>query len=193
MKIRTLIGLCLLLMATTAVAEEDASQSDYWNDGKPEVLLGAFFDEAGLDSILEGEVPDTLVVRLMIWNGGIRGEGYVRALEYSIELPDGLELLRDNLPEYSNMALGKIATGMSQVVHDQDGDGLLINTLTLIRTGDLAYDARIRVKENPESGYLRYVYGMGSPRNVAMRKMWGQDGILNPRVSGLDWKPLRSH
>jgi hypothetical protein len=100
---RLLLALLLLAVASAAPADDESS---FWNDGKAEVVLGAYFDAAGTDTIFEGQPPDTLTVYLMMWNGSRRNEGLIRALEYLVELPPGLTLLRDELPDYSNLAMG---------------------------------------------------------------------------------------
>jgi hypothetical protein len=188
-----IVSISLLLLAIALPAAADDPPTVFWNDGQPEVSLGAYFNPEGTDSVLEGEVPDTLTVYLMMWNGSRRNEGGIRALEYRVELPPGLTLLHDTLPDYSNLAMGKVLTGFTQAVKDKIGDGLLINTLTLLRTDEVPYDARIRILPHPDSGFLRYVCGKGSPRNVEMHLLAAQDGILNPKVAATSFKPIRSH
>ena len=146
------LTLAALLALLAAPAFADDPPTVFWNDGEPEVSLGVYFDAAGRDSVWEGEVPDTLTVYLMMWNGSRRNEGGIRALEYMVELPSGLMLIHDALPDYSNLAMGRVLTGFTQAVQDKIGDGLLINTLTLLRTSDIAYDARIRILPHPDSG-----------------------------------------
>jgi len=189
---KTFLSLLLLLLLVSSASAEE-KKSEFWNDGQPEVTLGVYFDAAGTDSILEGVVPDTLVVYLMMWNGSRRNEGGIRALEYRLELPEGLTVLHDDLPAYSNLAMGKVQTGFTQAVQDKIGDGLLINTLTLLRTAAVPFDARIRIRPHPDSGYLRYVHGKGSPRNVDMHLLMPHDALLNPKLQGQNFKPIRSH
>ncbi len=184
-----LTALILLALALPASAEE----TPFWNDGNPEVILGAYFDEAGTDSIFEGEISDSLTVYLVMWNGGTRNEGGIRALEYRVELPDGLMLMRDDLPDYSNLAMGTLQDGFTQAVKDKYGDGLLINTLTLFKVGEIPFDARIRIRAHPVSGFLRYVHGKGAPDNVDVHMLQAQDGILNPKLTRQGFKPVRSH
>ncbi|MCB1163551.1 MAG: hypothetical protein R3C71_14110 [Candidatus Krumholzibacteriia bacterium] len=187
------LTLAALLALLAAPAFADDPPTVFWNDGEPEVSLGVYFDAAGRDSVWEGEVPDTLTVYLMMWNGSRRNEGGIRALEYMVELPSGLMLIHDALPDYSNLAMGRVLTGFTQAVQDKIGDGLLINTLTLLRTSDIAYDARIRILPHPDSGYLRYVHGKGGPRNVDMHMLEARDGLLNPKLAATTFKPIRSH
>ena len=184
-----LTALILLGLALPASADE----TPFWNDGNPEVILGAFFDAAGTDSIFEGEITDSLTVYLMMWNGSTRNEGGIRALEYRVELPDGLMLMRDDLPDYSNLAMGTLEGGFAQAVTDKHGDGLLINTLTLFKVGEIPYDARIRILPHPASGFLRYVHGKGAPDNVELHMLEARDGILNPKLTRQGFKPVRSH
>jgi len=188
-----LLPVILLCAGLQPAASARADDSTFWEDGDPEVILGVYFDEAGTDSVLEGEVPDTLTAHLMMWNGGNRGEGPIKALEYLIELPEGLTLLGDELPEYSNLAMGTLLEGFVQAILEQPGDGLLINTMTLVRSGELPFDARIRVLPHPDSGYLRYVHRWGPrPVDVGTHLLQPQDGILNPKVREAGWKPIRS-
>jgi hypothetical protein len=186
---RLLAAVLLISLALPALADDESS---FWNDGQPEVVLGAYFDPAGTDTLFEGQPPDTLIVYLTMWNGSRRNEGLIRALEYLVELPPGLALLRDELPDYSNLAMGKVNTGFTQAIRDQIGDGLLINTLTLLRTEELAPDARIRILPHPDSGFLRYVHGTGSPRNVAVHLLVPQDAVINPKLAVQELKPVRS-
>lgn len=186
---RSLALLLILAFAPPALADDESS---FWNDGQAEVILGAYFDPAGTDTIFEGEPPDTLTVYLMMWNGSRRNEGGIRALEYLVELPPGLSLIRDELPDHSNLAMGKVLTGFTQAVRDKIGDGLLINTLTLLCTEALAPDARIRILPHPDSGFLRYVHGTGSPRNVAVHLLVPQDAVINPKLAVQELKPIRS-
>lgn len=185
------LALALLLLAAALPAGADEA-STFWNDGKPEVILGAYFDAAGTDTIFEGEPADTLKVYLMMWHGSRRNEGGIRALEYRVELPVGLTLIHDELPDYSNLAMGKVLTGFTQAVRDKIGDGLLINTLTLLRTDPIPPDARIRILPHPDSGFLRYVHGQGSPRNVDVHLLVAQDGVINPKLATQPLKPIRS-
>jgi hypothetical protein len=184
--------LALILLTALALPAQASDETSFWNDGQAEVILGAYFDPAGVDTILEGEPPDTLKVYLMMWNGSRRNEGGIRAIEYLVELPSGLSLLHDELPDHSNLAMGKVLTGFTQAIRDQIGDGLLINTLTLLRTEALAPDARIRILPHPDSGFLRYVHGKGSPHNVAMHLLVPQDAVINPKLTVQELKPIRS-
>lgn len=184
--------LALILLTALAMPAQADDESSFWNDGQAEVILGAYFDAAGTDTIFEGEPPDTLRVYLMMWNGSRRNEGGIRALEYLVELPPGLSLVHDELPDYSNLAMGKVLTGFTQAVRDKIGDGLLINTLTLLRTQPLAPDARIRILPHPDSGFLRYVHGTGSPRNAEVHLLVAQDAVINPKLAVHELKPVRS-
>jgi len=76
-----------LLLSTEAAAEEQSNS--LWNDGEPEVILGAFFDEAGIDTVIEGQIPDTLTVLLIMQNGGSRDEGPVLASNTASSCPQG--------------------------------------------------------------------------------------------------------
>ncbi|MCP4550050.1 MAG: hypothetical protein GY835_26625 [bacterium] len=195
MKYPLMTILILLLTASVALAEDDrpvAKRAALWDDGDPEVSLGAYFDAQGVDSILEGDIPDTLIVSIIMMNGGMRDEGDIRALEYSIEYPTGLEFLRDELPIYASMAMGDINKGITQVVKNMDGHGLLINTLTFLKVGDVPFDSRIMVNPHPQTGHMRYVYGKGAPENVEQHLMEGKSALLNPKLSGVQWKPTRA-
>ena len=186
---RIFLAACLLAaLALPSAAEE----TNLWQDDLPEVVLGVYFDEAGTDTLLEGSVPDTLTVHLIMWNGGNRSEGDIRALEYMIGVPEGLMLLSNVLPDYSNLSMGTITTGFTQAVNSQSGDGLRIATITLVRTGEIAYDAEIEVLPNPQSGFLRYVHQWGSgASNVAMHAMVAQNAIVNPKLTEKSWQPVR--
>jgi len=187
--------LTALLLAIVAVLPARAGETLLWEDGKPEVVLGAYFDEAGLDTLLEGEPPDTLTVYLVMWNAGTRYEGNVMALEYRIDLPEGVSLVgQSEVPEYTNLAMGSVLEGFTQAILDKPGDGLLVNTLHLAVTGPVAYDARIRVMSHPGTGLLRYVHRTGGEQIVGMHLMVGRDAILNPKVTEAEqsWKPVRS-
>jgi hypothetical protein len=85
-----------------------------------------------------------------------------------------------------------VNTGFTQAIRDRVGDGLLINTLTLLRTEELAPDTRIRILPHPDSGFLRYVHGSGSPHNVAVHLLMPQDALLNPKLAVQELKPVRS-
>ncbi len=190
MKKPLIASLILLSFVLPAAAGEDTR---WWNDGEPEVILGAYFDAAGADTLFEGEIPDTVTVYLMLWNGSLRNEGGIRALEYRVELPEGLMLMRDDLPEHSHLAMGTVLGGFTQAIMDRPGNGLLINTLVLYRVGKVPYDARIRILPHPASGYLRYVHGNGSPENVDLHLLQAQDAVLNPKLSQRGFRPVRSH
>lgn len=179
----------LIALAAPGRAEEPTR---FWNDGKPEVVLGAYFDEAGRDTLFEGEIPDSVTVYIMMWNGSRRGEGGIRALEYRLEIPEGFLIMSDELPEHSKLAMGTVQDGFTQAVTDQPGDGLLINTIKLYKVGEVPFDARLRILPHPVSGYLRYVHGSGSPENVDLHLLRAQDAIFNPRVTQQGFKPVRS-
>jgi len=179
-----------LLLSTEAAAEEQSNS--LWNDGEPEVILGAFFDEAGSDTVIEGQIPDTLTVLLIMQNGGSRDEGPVLGIEYSIELPAGLSLVREELPAHTNMAMGTVLEGLTQAIREQPGNGLIVNTLTLAHSGPVPYDARIRVLPHPVSHGLRYVHRWGKTiADVDTHSMLGQDAILNPKLTGAAFQPVK--
>ncbi|MBN2170807.1 MAG: hypothetical protein JW819_05770 [Candidatus Krumholzibacteriota bacterium] len=192
---RLITALLLAILAAPAAVNARADETRLWEDGKPEVILGVYFDEAGLDTLLEGEPPDTLTVYLVMWNAGTRYEGNVMALEYRVDLPEGLSLIgKSEVPEYTNLAMGSVSEGFTQAILDKPGDGLLVNTLHLAVMGPVAYDARIRVMPHPGTGLMRYVHRTGGPQKVGMHLMLGQDAIVNPKVTEAeqDWKPIRS-
>ncbi len=187
---QTLIALILLAFALPATA---ATAPEFWNDGEAEVILGAYFDTAGRDSVFEGEIGDTLSVYLMMWNGSLRNEGGIRVLEYSIELPDCFMLMKDELPEHSHLAMGTVTGGFAQAITDEHGDGLLINTLKLYKVSEVPFDARIRVLPHPMSGFMQYGAGKGAPDNIEMHRLQPEDAILNPKLVRQSFKPVRSH
>jgi hypothetical protein len=187
----TLLSTCLLALGLAGIA--GAQETLFWDDGEPEVVLGVYFDKAGTDTLLEGEVPDSLVAYVIMWNGGLRDEGVIRALEYRIDIPDGLVLVRDVIPDYSTLSMGTVTAGFTQAISGMPGDGLLMDTLYLARIGEIAFDAEFRVLPNPASGYLRYVHQVGSGvSSVAMRLMQPQDAIINPKLSTKKWEPVRA-
>ncbi len=186
----TLLATCLLAggLSLTAIAQE----TFLWEDGEPEVSLGVYFDAAGTDTLLEGQVPDSLTAYVMIWNGGARNEGGMRAIEYRVELPDGLKLIRDVVPDYSNLSMGTVTEGFTQAITNMPGDGLLVDTLYLVKTGEVPYDAEFRVLANPASGNLRYVHQTGSGvSDVQMHLMVPQNATINPKLATQSWEPVR--
>ncbi|MDP6418003.1 MAG: hypothetical protein QF492_01495 [Candidatus Krumholzibacteria bacterium] len=184
-----ILFLPLLALANPAVT--------LWEDGEAEVVLGAYFDEGGTDSTLSELKSDTLTVYLVMWNGSLRGEGPINALEYRVELPEGLLLLKDELPEYSKIAIGDALDGMAQtIVPARKGDGLLINTLHLRRTAELPGDAIIRIVAPELPALLQYV-SLRVPENfrsVEKHRMLGGSAVINPLLSKAEetWKPVRS-
>jgi hypothetical protein len=192
LRAKLLIPLALLAVLF-AGAEAGKETNDLWHDGEPEVILGAYFNESGTDTIWEEAVPDTIEVWIMMWNGGLRDEGPVIALEYLVDLPEGLILLREELPDYSNMAMGTADAGIAEAIREKHGDGLLVNKLYLAKTGDLAYDSRIRILAHPDSGFLRYVHRWGKGvSDIDVHHLVPQDAILNPKLSGTEFKPVKS-
>jgi len=189
---RTILATLVLAVALGAAAV-DHPEAPFFNDGRPEVVLGAYFNEAGTDSLMEFE-GDSLLVYLVMWNAGLRGEGDVAALEYKIELPDGIHLAKDTLPEYSHLCIGTVLKGFSQTLEKRPGHGLLVETLHLVRIGPVAKDARIRVLPHPETQLLQWVAMPGGPGTVRKYQMLGRDAILNPELTTAleSWKPLRS-
>ncbi len=181
----------LLLLATAALSQ--TSDGAFFNDGEPEVILGAYFDIAGTDTLMTLKA-DTLSVYLVMWNASLRDEGEVVALEYQIQIPDGLRLVKDELPLYSHLCLGTVEAGFSQTLEKRHGDGLLVNTLRLYRDGDVADDARIRVLPHPDTEKLQWVAMPGGPKSVTIYLMHGQDAIVNPKLTTAleGWKPVKS-
>jgi len=190
---KTTFSMLALLMVATAATAQPNTDATWFADGKPEVVLGAYFDAAGSDTILTLQA-DTLSVYLVMWNGGLRGEGDVAALEYKIELPEGLRLIKDELPDYSHLCLGTVEKGFSQTLDKRPGDGLLVETLRIYRDGPVANDARIRVLPNPETHMLQWVAMPKGPKSVQKYLMRGQDAILNPKLTKVikSWKPVKS-
>jgi hypothetical protein len=186
----TLFALILIAMALPAFA---ADSPEFWNDGDPEVVLGAYFDATGRDSVFEGEIGDTLSVYLMMWNGSLRNEGGIRVLEYSIDIPDCFMLMKDELPKHSHLAMGTVTGGFAQAITDEHGDGLLINTLKLYKVSEVPFDSRIRVLPHPVSGFMQYGAGKGSPENIEMHRLQPADAILNPKLVRQGFKPVRSN
>jgi hypothetical protein len=137
---------------------------------------------------------DTLSVYLVMWNGGLREEGDAAALEYMIEIPEGLRLIKDELPPYSHLCIGTVDKGFSQTLEKRPADGLLVNTLRFWRDGEVADDARIRVVPHPDTELLQWVAMPGGPQSVVKYMMSGQDAILNPKLTSAieGWKPVRS-
>jgi hypothetical protein len=185
-----LLMIAIALATLTSVAGANKART-LWNDGEPEVTLGIYFDEAGTDSILSGEVPDTLIAYVVMTNGSIRDEGSVWAVEYMVEIPDGLILLSEELPEYSNMAMGTALGGITEAVREKSGNGLLLNKLILLKRNEVPFDSRIKVVPHPVTKNLLYVYGTGT-KDIHEGLMVGQDGIVNPKVSEASWKPVHS-
>jgi hypothetical protein len=187
----TITMFAFLLLATVALAQ--TSDGAWFGDGEPEVILGAYFDIAGTDTLMTLSA-DTLSVYLVMWNAGQRNEGDVVALEYMIQLPEGLRLIKDELPLYSHLCLGTVETGFSQTLEKRYGDGLLLNTLRLYRDGEVADDARIRVLPHPDTEKLQWVAMPGGPKSVRIYLMGGQDAILNPNLTTAleSWKPVKS-
>jgi len=170
-----------LLLAGSAAAIQ-AGDAVFFKDGKPEVVLGAYFNLAGTDTVMSLEA-DTLSVYLVMWNAGLRGEGEVAALEYRVELPEGLKLIKDELPDYSHLCIGTVEKGFSQTMDKQPGDGLLVNTLRLYRTGTVSKDARVRILPHPETDLLQWVAMPGGPESVRKYMMLGRDAILKPELA----------
>ena len=84
---RILSFLLLALLAAPAFAQGSAA---LWDDGKPEVSIGVYFDLAGTVSVHE-TVTDTLTAYIILKNNTLRSEGDCIAVEYRLELPEGLE------------------------------------------------------------------------------------------------------
>lgn len=183
--------LSLLTVAASAPAQH--ADAFFFEDGEPEVVLGAYFNRAGTDTVMTLEA-DTLSVYLVMWNAGLRGEGDVAALEYRIQLPPGLKLIKDDLPDYSHLCLGTVEKGFSQTLERRPGHGLLINTLRLYRTGQVPKDARIEVLPHPDTELMQWVAMPGGPKSVRKYLMLGQDAILNPELTTAieSWKPVKS-
>ncbi len=190
----TIAMLALIALATTAFADNKHLDAIWFDDGLPEVVLGAYFNIEGTDTVMTLEA-DTLSVYLIMWNGGLREEGDVAALEYMIEIPEGLKLMKDELPRYSHLCIGTVEKGFSQTMEKRPGDGLLVNTLRFYRSGEVADDARIRVLPHPDSQLLQWVAMPGGPQSVVKYMMSGQDAILNPKLTSAieSWKPIRSN
>ncbi len=102
-------------------------------------------------------------------------------------------LMKDELPEYSNLAMGTVTGGFAQAVANEYGDGLLINKLTLYKVSEVPFDARIRVLPHPMSGFMQYGSGKGGPDNIEMHRLLPADAILNPKLTRKGFKPVRSH
>jgi len=185
----TMLG--LLLFAASAFGQH--ADAVWFDDGDPEVLLGAYFNPEGTDTVMEIEA-DTFLVYLVMWNAGLRDEGEVAALEYMVGVPEGLKLVKDVLPEYSHLCLGTVETGFSQTLEKKPGDGLLLNTLHFRRTGEVADDARIQILPHPETELLQWVAMPGGPNTVRKFMMKGQDAVVNPRLTKAieSWKPVKS-
>lgn len=192
MKIKIAL-LTLLAFAAAAFADNKHLDAIWFDDGLPEVLLGAYFNIEGTDTVMTLEA-DTLSVYLVMWNGGLREEGDAAALEYMIEIPEGLRLIKDELPPYSHLCIGTVDKGFSQTLEKRPADGLLVNTLRFWRDGEVADDARIRVVPHPDTELLQWVAMPGGPQSVVKYMMSGQDAILNPKLTSAieGWKPVRS-
>ena len=106
--------------------------------------------------------------------------------------PVGLRLIKDVLPKYSNLAMGEVEKGLTQGVNDQVGDQLLINTLYLEKTGELDYDARIRIMPHPVSKKILYASYVGYVKNTKEYVMLAQDAVINPKMHQKEFKPVRS-
>ncbi len=192
MKIKIAL-LTLLVFVAAASADNKHLDAIWFDDGLPEVVLGAYFNIEGTDTVMTLEA-DTLSVYLVMWNGGLREEGDAAALEYMIEIPDGLRLIKDELPPYSHLCIGTVDKGFSQTLEKRPADGLLVNTLRFWRDGEVADDARIRVVPHPDTELLQWVAMPGGPQTVVKYMMSGQDAILNPKLTSAieGWKPVRS-
>lgn len=192
MKIKIAL-LTLLVFVGAASAANKHLDAIWFDDGLPEVVLGAYFNIEGTDTVMTLE-SDTLSVYLVMWNGGLREEGDAAALEYMIEIPEGLRLIKDELPPYSHLCIGTVDKGFSQTLEKRPADGLLVNTLRFWRDGEVADDARIRVVPHPDTELLQWVAMPGGPQSVVKYMMSGQDAILNPKLTSAieGWKPVRS-
>ncbi len=192
MKITTTL-LALLVFGGAASADNKHLDAIWFDDGLPEVVLGAYFNIEGTDTVMTLEA-DTLSVYLIMWNGGLREEGDAAALEYMIEIPEGLRLIKDELPPYSHLCIGTVEKGFSQTLEKHPADGLLVNTLRFWRDGEVGNDARIRVVPHPDTDLLQWVAMPGGPQTVVKYMMSGQDAILNPKLTSAieGWKPIRS-
>ena len=188
---RILSFLLLALLAAPALAQGGAA---LWDDGKPEVSIGVYFDLAGTVSVHE-TVTDTLTAYIILKNNNLRGEGDCIAIEYRLELPDGLILVKDTLPRYSHICLGTLLTGFSQTVEPQAGRTFLLSTLQLLRVGELAADAPIRIIAHPKTEMMQYVSRVGTAADrLKTHRVVGEDAIVNPVVTKAQqsWKPVKS-
>lgn len=172
-----------------------AGEHTLWNDDQAEVFVGAYFNEAGTDTLCELD-SDRFTVYLVMWNGSLRGEKVI-AVEYSVELPESLTLVSSEIPE-GTLVIGTELKGMVQSVPARYGDGLLLNTLHLLREGALPPDARIRVQPHPRTGELIYVHRHGEGHGAAgvgTHLARGGDAILNPKLTEArsSWQPVKSH
>ena len=186
--------LSLLLMTLVAVTALAQGEITYWNDGKPEVSIGIYFDPAGTVTSMKAE-QDTLTAYIIMKNNNLRGEGACIAMEYRLELPENLVLTRDELPPYSHICLGTLMDGFSQTIEASEKSTILLNTLHLLRTGELGDDATLSIVEHPKTGKMQYVSRVNpNAQSVGQHMVVGGEAVLNPRLANAleGLRPVRS-
>jgi hypothetical protein len=144
--------LCVLSCSKKEEEEGEAQQQLGLEGGiSDEVNFGVYFDEAGEQRTLtldEGqeEFKVYIIVRFPEWME-------IAAVEWRLELPEGIEIVNDQFHPKRFMLLGTFEAGISERFACMTGPSVTIHTLTLKTTGKLR-NAEVAILPGKESKFL---------------------------------------
>ncbi len=152
-----ILSLCFLLALSCAKKEEEGEQpAEEKEEGvisyiSEEVNFGIFFDEEGTKrSITLGKDEREVKIYIIV---SYPEEMQITAVEYRLELPEGITIENDKYYPKRTMTLGTFDHGLSEAFPCAAGPKLLLHTLTLNVTKDVK-NASIKLLASKNSDFI---------------------------------------
>jgi hypothetical protein len=129
--------------STKLASKPDSGQKGKLTTGEEKVLsyssekvsLGIFFDKEGVNRSLtlkndQKEFKGYVIIKFPEEMG-------INAVQWRLQLPEGIKMISDDYYQERNLSLGKIKAGLSEAFPCVYGPSLLIHTLTFMADGEL--------------------------------------------------------